>query len=371
MDVSEFEQRLQAAFDENRLPIAPKVKALLADLTMEMAVSGMPTDSSDFGYYDDIVNRYGNNETYHQCCVAHYAVAETVNNNVEFTSPVHNLQLWLDSIDWLVDNLQIIDELQLHEIRHHSQPKFQYFYTMEVLWWFKWLLPTIVESPQISAAEIAAYNNKLAFYFSDIYQLGERSQHKCQAMQAIKMGDAKTLELSLFQWLEADENKFDDCWACQLDDIVRSYCFLGRYDKALTWAHDIINGTASCGSVPQVTNSLIAQAYAHTGQKDKALALMADGYELVKHKLHYFRPISQFMALYNELGETKKAVEIYQDNKRLVNESESLYEQMLFHIAASKLSVPQADMHRNIAIDLAQRFDARNGNDYFSSQLMA
>ncbi len=231
------------------------------------------------------------------------------------------------------------------------------------------LLERLHDNPDVSLEEIEEYNQKMDVYFTEIFDLGERSGYLIRITQAIDMNNREKLEVNLYQWQEASEHDFDNCWACQLHDIVRSYCFLKKYDKALTWAKDIIDGSESCEEVPHVTNSLIAEAYFYTGQTDKAKARLELGYPLIKENPSFVIDIAEFMRLYRAMDMEQKAIEIYQENKHLLEENENLFEQMLFYIEVSHLDVAEQAQAKQIATELAQRFDKRNGNIYYMDKL--
>lgn len=340
MNTQEFEQKLTDAF-ENGLPIVEKVNTLLEKIDSE--------EEKDF-------------ELLYQLCATHYKVAESAENNGAI-SPIKNTQFWGNSIEWLIDHLYWIDKASMVDNRFHE------FSNGMILWWFKWVMGDIDKNPDMSLEDIEEYNQKMDVYFTEIYDLGERSGYLIRAMQAIDTNNREKLEVNLYQWQEASENEFDDCWACQLHDIVRSYCYLKRYDKALSWAKDIIDGSQSCGEVPQISNSLIAEAYFYTGQIDKAKARLELGYPLIKQNPSFIRQMAEFMRLYRIMDMEQKAIEIYQENKHLLEENKNLFEQMLFYIEVSHLDVAEQAQAKQIATELAQRFDKRNGNSYYMDKL--
>ncbi len=65
-----------------------------------------------------------------------------------------------------------------------------------ILWWFKWLMGDIDENPDMSLEEIEEYNEKMDVYFTEIYDLGERSGYQTRAMQAIDMNNRELLEVN-------------------------------------------------------------------------------------------------------------------------------------------------------------------------------
>lgn len=351
----EFEQRLNDAFD-NHLPIPDKVNVLRTDLYDTIDINILIANKlNDELLVQDI-------ELFYQQCKLHLQVVDSRHHIDGKTTPIKNTQLWQESVTWLMVYYEHIWEFAEENLAFNEMKQ------LGCLWLFKWVLSELVENPKVQQQTIDNYF-KLWVYYSHIFDIGRRSLHKIAVMQGIKMANRKMITEHLPVWLNAEKNYFDDCWACQVDDIIRAYVFLGDYDKALEWATEILDGSVTCGEVPHVTNSLIAQAYFYTNQIDKAQALLKNKYKMVKGKGQFMRPIAEFMRLAILLGNIKRAKQIYQDNKYVFDECESLFKKMLFAIEASKLPIAEQVEMLTIAKQLARQFDERNGNDYYTSQL--
>lgn len=361
MNNLEFEQRLNDAF-ENNLPIADKVNQLRLDLDDTKSNQELMEGFWDNSLFSDIeqANSYDN---FYQLCQLHFKVADSAEFDNVATTPIKNTDLWSDSVIWLAVYLDFI----MHLDRNHDK-KFGAFINSSILWRLKWVLNHIVENPYKDFSEIYSCSSMLHYYY-DLYGLGERSIHKIRVMQGIKMANKEIIEENLQKWLEAPTNDFDDCLACQYDDIIRAYCFLKQYDKALEWAKEILDGSVTCGEVPHATNSLIAEAYFYTNQADKAVAILEKGYPLIQGKMEFLRPISEFIRLYREMNMMDKAVAIFEENKHLLENCESPYEKMLFLIETVKLPIDNKKTYTLEAMSLATQFDLRNGNAYYLSQL--
>lgn len=354
----EFEQRLNDAFI-GHMPIADKVRQLRQELCGDLSFDTLVQKRVEHGLIAEDIDV----EQFYRQFLLHYEVAMSSEYDDIATDPIENNQLWQDSVVWLTVHL-----LQM-EVCRETDERFDKFGGLQILWWFKWVIPAMVDDPDVDKAKMNAYLHLLGYYCTEVFELGERSLYKMAVMQGIKIADRSVVEKCLFAWLEAEENFFDDCWACQLDDIVRAYVFLGRYDKALEWADEILSGSASCGEVPHVTNSLIAQAYFYTNQIDKTKELLGSGYESVKGQGQFIRPIAEFMRVAILLGDIDKAIQIYQDSRHLFDQCESLFQKMLFTIEASKLDIHEKSTLLTEARRLAQAFDKRNENNYYTSQL--
>lgn len=361
MNNLEFEQRLNDAF-ENNLPIADKVNQLRLDLDDTKSNQELLESFWDNSLFLDIeqANDYDN---FYQLCTLHSKVSNSAEFDGVATTPVKNTDLWSDSVIWLAVYFDFI----LYLAKNHDE-KFQEFVNSLILWRLKWVLTHSVENPYKDFSEIVSCNAMLDYYY-DLFHLGKRSIHKIRVMQGIKFANTEVIEENLQKWLDAPTNDFDDCLACQYDDIIRAYCFLKQYDKALEWVKEILDGSVTCGEVPHVTNSLIAEAYFYTNQTDKAVTILETGYPLIQNKLAFLRPISEFIRLYREMNMTDKAVAIFEENKYLLENCESPYEKMLFLIETVKLPIGNKKAYALEAMSLATRFDIRNGNAYYLSQL--
>lgn len=356
MNNLEFEQRLEQAFDNN-LPIADKVNQLLIDLNNE-DLDKIPKDSLFIRCSNDDAQR----NNFYQLCQLHSKVGISCEHDEAKTTPVKNTKLWCDSVMWLVEYLDI--SLLLSRDYH----EFEDAITIKCIWWGKWVVNALADDPTYSRERISDDNYVLFHYFYK-FGLGTRSIYKIIVMQNIKFARSKDVEEYLDEWLKAPTNDYDDCLACQYDDIIRAYCFLKQYDKALEWAKEILDGSVTCGEVPHATNSLIAEAYFYTNQADKAVAILEKGYPLIQGKMEFLRPISEFIRLYREMNMMDKAVAIFEENKHLLENCESPYEKMLFLIETVKLPIDNKKTYTLEAMSLATQFDLRNGNAYYLSQL--
>lgn len=360
MDNVEFEKRLEQAFD-NHLPIADKINQLRADLNDTKSSEYLIDSFFNKTLSQDLYNTFTLDEFY-QLCQLHFKIANSAEFDDIETIPISNLELWQDSVTWLT----VYFEFNI--VLSQDNEKFAEFTESVILWYFKWVLAEIDENPNHSLKLIQKYHQLLAYYCK-ILELGERSIYQQRISQGVRVADKKLVEINLYEWLEAGDNDFDDCLACQYDDIIRAHCFLKRYDKALNWASEILDGSLSCGEVPHATNSLIAKAYFYTNQQDKALAILEKGYPLIKQKGEFIQPLAEFMRLYRAMGMTDKAIEIYQENKHLLEKCESKYQKMLMLIELMNLPIVEKLEYVQETISLATQFDLRNGNDYYLSQL--
>ncbi|MBE9591542.1 hypothetical protein IM753_11315 [Moraxella sp. K127] len=356
MSEEKFEQRLHDAF-ENHLPIADKVNELRKDLNDTQTVLEIVAQ------HLDKTLTIASTGLFYQQCKLHCEVVKSYNYVAEKTTPIKNTQLWQDSVAWLM--------VYYEDIFDYAQEDERFFEIKQtpILWYFKWVVSNVVENYHVRKEQIDNYLKLLEYYYTYVFALGQRSLYKSIVMQGIKRGDCQLVEMHLDKWINAEENDFDDCWACQVDDIIRAYVFLGEHDKALEWSEQILNGSVKCGEVPHVTNSLIAQAYFYTNQIDKTKELLGSGYKLVKGQGQFIRPIAEFMRVAILLGDVDKAVQIYQDSRHLFDQCESLFQKMLFTIEASKLDIPEKSTLLTEARRLAQDFDKRNENDYYTLQL--
>ncbi|WLF84962.1 hypothetical protein [Moraxella sp. ZY210820] len=359
MNQHEFEQRLEQAFDDNHQPIVENIQQLRQDLM-------------DITQIDELVDSFFANQLViphpdelYQQGMLHLKIMESSDYTQHETSPIKNTHLWQESVLWLV----VYHEAMIDMYYQEKDERFQAFMNFMILWKFKWFLADIIDDVSRPYSQINQYM-RLFSYYCNLLDLGWRSIHKLAVMHGLQMANQDMVKTHFKLWLDAEKNDFDDCWACQVDDMVRVNVFLGQYEKALEYAQEILDGTSSCGEVPHLTNSLIVQAYFYTNQLEKAKNLLISGYDLVKGQGQFIKPIAEFMRLAIQMGDIQFAENIYQENKDLYHECESLFERMLFAIEASKLAVAEQAELLEQASRLAHQFDERHGNDYYSRQLV-
>lgn len=361
--MTDISTKVQEAFTENHQPIVEKVIFLQKTFGDIESTKQLLDSFFDGTLILKLEENRKKHDNFYALCSLHFKVANSVEYDDIATTPVKGTKLWMDSVLWLAIHFEVIIYFC-----QKVDDKFMQYTSSSIMWWLKWVLNVCVEDPRISDKTISHYDALLAYY-SEEFDLGKRSVYKTLVSQGIKMARTNMIETHLPTWLEAEKNEFDDCWACQVDDVIRAYCFLKQYDKALEWSEGVLDGSVSCGEVPHATNSLIAEAYFYTGNKQRALELLDNGYPLIKENVSFIRAIAEVMRLYEVMGMVEKAVDIYNDNKKIIKQCESQFQRMLFYIEAVKLPIEDKQECFKEAFSLAMEFSLRDGNIYYCSQL--
>lgn len=236
--------------------------------------------------------------------------------------------------------------------------------TYDILWKYKWIAGDTCGILAISKEQI---ENLLVDMKTKFQENGFslRPYYKTVAIAAEEMGDAETAADYFEKWQATPADYMNDCVACETNDVAHHHYFTGDSQKAIQAAQPVINGKQSCAEIPHLTYGFAALAFLDIDQPDQAAACFSKGYPLVRQEPEYLKTIGQFVSYQYQIGDLVKAKEIITENEAILERSDSEMSKMLFMIHA--LPVVQADSSfPKISRDLAARFDARNGNDYYS-----
>jgi hypothetical protein len=273
------------------------------------------------------------------------------------------------------------------------------FDAFQLLWHYKWVVNSLPDFAQISRAQMDEM-------FTDMARRYEADGASVQAVwlkrrsAAIKMGDPAAAEAAQRELAKHRRDHLSDCHACEIDADVEYFFFLGDDQQGVARAVPILEGRYSCSEVPELTYAQLLLPLLRLKRGPEAMIHHVKGYRMIAGNPVEFIPQlamhMQFLAL---TGNFPKAVKLLEKHLLLALETHCLAWRFDFYLAARLLFERLAESGRQLLklrlpedfpartesgdyapadlvawlneqlLDMANRFDARNGNDFFRRRI--
>ena len=181
-----------------------------------------------------------------------------------------------------------------------------------------------------------------------------------------------------------------DCAACERDDQVDYYAFMGKDEKAVEHAAPLLSGKLRFAEVPHVTYGAILRPLLRLKNYDLAVDCHRKGYPMVAGDREFITTQAEhleFLVLTDNLDKARLA---FEKHLPFAVETLALSRRFEFYLAALMLArrlvsagdaplrtpagVPETPAELAAwleaeAHDLARKFDDRNGTPYFTDRL--
>jgi hypothetical protein len=268
----------------------------------------------------------------------------------------------------------------------------------ELLWEYKWVMSAAARFPQVSRQQI----DEMIEDMTRRYQRCEaalRPVYKLRHRIAVEMGERKTARTYYRQWQEAKTGWPTDCPACERSDLVEYLVFEDEDELAVRAAAPILAGHLRCAEIPHLTLAVLLLPLLRLGRLEEAAACHEKGYRLVAGNREFIPQHGEHVAFLALTGNLARAARLLEKHLPWAAETAVLWRRFQFYLAARlllerlrdageaalTLHLPQsfpayreggryevaalaAWLDHELA-DLAARFDARNGNDYFTRRI--
>lgn len=267
-----------------------------------------------------------------------------------------------------------------------------------LLWTYKWIVNSVCDFPQISKAKIYEMLDDMARRYTEAGRgLRVVEQHRYRAErfwgnreEAVRLYHAAAL-------LPPDD--LSNCPACEVDERVSFHVYMEDYERGLAEARPILEGGMQCRTVPHRTLSRFLVPLLRLGRRDEAREFHRRGYPLVEGDKGLLTYVCDHLVYLSLVGEDEKAADVLGSHYHFAERTTDLYHRYLFQRAAWLFSETAAERggpavrlpmpstfplfdegglydarrlaahFKRAAFDLASKFDARNGNDYFTRRL--
>ncbi len=233
------------------------------------------------------------------------------------------------------------------------------------LWKFKWIVSGIAKSSVIEKKLIDKVNDAMLFYYERL-KLSLASYYKALMNQNIDMGDAREAKANYELWKKLAKDDMGDCEACELSDEIAYLNFAGEHAAALGLAAPILSGELTCGEVPHTTYAPILFSMIKTGKIEEAKALLPKAAATIESNPRVINEIAPLIEIAVRLGERDMALNLARKHSAAILEGNDNLNDLRFFIAVSAFG---DENDYKTALELAGKFDARNGNTYYSDYL--
>ena len=259
---------------------------------------------------------------------------------------------------WLTD--YIAQNLKENESEY---PNFDDF--VDCLWKFKWIVSGVAKSSAIEKELIDEANEAMAFYYERM-ELSLAAYYKALMNQNIDMGDTREAKANYELWKKLAKDDMADCEACEASDEIAYLCFVGEYEAALSLAAPILSGKLTCAEVPHTTYAPILFSMIKTGKIEEAKALLPKAAATIESNPRVINMVAPLIEIAVRLGERETALNLARKHSAAILEGNDDLNDLRFFIAVSAFG---DENDYKTALELAGKFDARNGNTYYSDYL--
>lgn len=263
-----------------------------------------------------------------------------------------------------------------------------------LLWKYKWILGNVYCYPQVKREKIFQLQDDFeSRLLANGYTLNSVLCLRWKV--AMRMGDFERAKEYYAKWKEVPRDSLSDCKACVQNSVCAYLGLIGNYKESAEAAVKLLDGRMVCSVIPQFTYGHMVPTFLRLGRVEELKQNQSKWYKSVKDGQNYITPVSKMMMLAVAFEQNSKAISMFERHAPWAAESTSVNEQFMFFSAAAasfkrmadsetsiRLTVPDSfDFKRNDdeyqctelaqwfharATLLADQFNQRNGNDYFS-----
>ncbi|RMG14697.1 MAG: hypothetical protein D6731_09885 [Planctomycetota bacterium] len=272
------------------------------------------------------------------------------------------------------------------------------FPEQDLLWYYKWVAAELPDFAEVTLERIrSVYADMERRYVRCGYSL--RPVHKLRWLEARARGEREEARAHFERFRVSPRDAGADCFACELDDEVLFLVDQGRDAEAVDRAAPILSGEAACASVPAVTWATLLLPLVRLGRREEAVEIQRRGYPQVVGRRHFVRVAADHLEFLSLAGEAERATAAFlhglplaletsnQDDRFRFLRAACVYARTAAPAVARLPSLPprsgaprsSADARcarealfawlHEVAVELAGRFDARNGSDAYARRL--
>ncbi|GHE07729.1 tetratricopeptide repeat protein [Streptomyces alanosinicus] len=260
-------------------------------------------------------------------------------------------------------------------------------------WVFKWMSAGMLDQPHIPLASIEKWLGEMAHRYR-LAGYSERAVHGAEFSVAEHLGDRSRAERAYAAWLAADRDAMTDCHACELHGQGTWQVTRGRDAEALRLWRPVLEGEFVCAHEPHTVLASSLAPLLRLGRVDEARAHHLRGLRLV-------RPMESMRGAYADhvefcalTGNEARALELLAERPAYFTDTGqprsrlaylavvALVTERLTELGRAGARVPGpagrawtagelAGHAREEALELAGRFDRRNGTPYVGERTRA
>ncbi|MEU2422590.1 tetratricopeptide repeat protein [Streptomyces sp. NPDC007851] len=268
---------------------------------------------------------------------------------------------------------------------------FDEYETHSLHWVFKWMTAGMLDQPHVPLASIEKWLGEMEHRYR-LAGHSERAVRSAEFSVAGHIGDLPRAERAYAAWLAADRDRMADCHACELHGQGGWQLRNGRDEEALELWRPVLDGEYSCAHEPHTVLASSLLPLLRLGRADEARAHHLRGFRLVRpmesmrgayadhvefcaltgNEARGLELLAERPAYFTDTGQPRSRMDFLAVVALLMDRLTGLGlgEQRVPGPAGRTWTAGELAAHaRGEALELAARFDARNGTSYVGDQL--
>ncbi|GAA3982073.1 hypothetical protein GCM10023085_75420 [Actinomadura viridis] len=275
-----------------------------------------------------------------------------------------------------------------------------------LLWQFKWIAYSLTQFPEVPL-------DRTRSVLDDMERRYKAGGHSLQAVYgrrtriAQHLGNDGAADRWFALWHTTPRDELSDCAGCDPSGKASYLGWRGRDDEALAVSEPVLREELNCAEQPQSILSSLLPVFLRTGRLEEARNAHLRAYRLMRARLNELGYIGDHVEFCARTGNEARGLEIVQRHLGWLDRAPSPYADMRFSAAAALLlrrveeaghgelaiarpggdgeapdaaepagpaEVAVGDLRAELttrALELAARFDARNGNEHQSGLVRA
>ncbi|WP_430779637.1 tetratricopeptide repeat protein [Actinoplanes sp. G11-F43] len=265
-------------------------------------------------------------------------------------------------------------------------------WTHNLLWLFKNMVSSLTTFPEVPLERTRAVLDDMERRYREAGH-GLQPVFKHRYLIARHVGDREAAEEWFSKWQAAPRDSLSDCAGCDPTTLVRHLAAAERFEEAAELAGPVLAGDLSCSEQPQTILGELMTVYLKTGRRQDAADAHRRSYLLERNNLADLWEIGGHIRFCARTGNESRGLEILQRHIDWLERAPSPAAAMHFAAGAVVLlrrltarghgdtlirradrpdvtaSVLAAELEK-FALEVAARFDARNGTDHQSGVIV-
>lgn len=241
-------------------------------------------------------------------------------------------------------------------------------YKHDYMWEFKWILSDCESFYQVSKAKVyelfAEFRKRCERYG---YSL--RPYYQC-LYNFEKFCDKQAAKKAYQQFILSKRGELADCYACELNTMVKYELHTASMERALETAYPILSGQVSCVEIPAMTYENIMSRYYELGDFEKAEEYRKKCYRRISKESTYLSTIGIMLKLYSKTDLTK-GVKLFEKHLTWEFDSKNSYSKMEFYMGAAAVFTKLAQKKDEVKLQLPEKFKLYKADGIYSTKALA
>ncbi|MFK0049052.1 tetratricopeptide repeat protein [Streptomyces sp. NPDC090741] len=262
-----------------------------------------------------------------------------------------------------------------------------------LFWQFKWVATAISDSPEIPLESAVGWLDEMERRYR-IAGYSERPVRESELWLADAIGQDDRAERAHQAWLAADRDDMSDCHACELNGQGAYAVLRGDDARALELWQPVLAGERTCAEEPHRLLATSLLPLLRLGRFDEARSHHVRGYRMARGNESLLPSIAKHIEFCALSGNESRGLEILAEHAAHMSPLVNVDDQMAFHggilVLLRRLTelghgqspavpydgVPHTvselyEVLRASSLQIARRFDARNGTTRVSDRFLA